>query len=132
MILAGWTVYAAIYLGFALASAQWHIWLLFVGYAVFYAFTDPAEKTLVANLVGPDRRGLAYGWFNAAVGIGTLPASLLFGWLYQDFGALTAFGVEIVYHGRKAQPEAPYLYYPTLLSMAKPMALPRSWLGCVR
>ena len=49
-------------------------------------------KTLVANLVGPDRRGLAYGWFNAAVGIGTLPASLLFGWLYQTLGALAAFG----------------------------------------
>jgi hypothetical protein len=26
------------------------------------------------------------------VGIGTLPASLLFGWLYQTFGALAAFG----------------------------------------
>ncbi len=30
-----------------------------------------------------------------------------------------AFDVEIVYHGRKAQPDAPYLYYPTLLGMAK-------------
>ncbi len=92
MILGGWVLYAAIYLGFALASAQWHVWLLFVGYAMFYAFTEPAEKTLVANLVGPERRGLAYGWFNAAVGVGTLPASLLFGWLYQAFGALVAFG----------------------------------------
>ena len=30
-----------------------------------------------------------------------------------------AFGVEVVYHGRKPQDDAPYLYYPTLLSMAK-------------
>ena len=92
MILGGWVLYAGIYLGFAVASAQWHVWLLFLGYAMFYAFTEPAEKTLVANLVGPDRRGLAYGWFNAAVGIGTFPASLLFGGLYQAFGALVAFG----------------------------------------
>ena len=92
MILGGWLLYAGIYLGFAVASTQWHVWLLFVGYAMFYAFTEPAEKTLVTNLVGPDRRGLAYGWYNAAVGIGTLPASLLFGWLYQAFGALAAFG----------------------------------------
>ena len=92
MILGGWVLYAGIYLGFAVASAQWHVWLLFAGYAAFYAFTEPAEKTLVANLVGPDQRGSAYGWFNAAVGIGTLPASLLFGWLYQAFGALAAFG----------------------------------------
>jgi MFS family permease len=93
MLLGGWVLYAAIYLGFALASAQWHVWLLFMGYAMFYACTEPAEKTLVANLVGPEQRGLAYGWYNAAVGIGTLPASLLFGVLYQAFGALTAFGV---------------------------------------
>lgn len=92
MILGGWMVYAVIYLGFALASASWQVWLLFAGYALFYAFTEPAEKTLVANLVGPDRRGLAYGWFNAAVGIGTFPASLLFGGLYESFGALVAFG----------------------------------------
>jgi len=92
MILGGWAIYAGIYLGFALASAQWHIWLLFAGYAAFYAFTEPAEKTLVANLVGPGQRGLAYGWFNAAVGIGSLPASLLFGAIYQELGALAAFG----------------------------------------
>ncbi|MDE3175211.1 MAG: 2-hydroxyacid dehydrogenase [Pseudomonadota bacterium] len=30
-----------------------------------------------------------------------------------------AFGVEVVYHGRKAQADAPYLYYPSLLAMAK-------------
>jgi lactate dehydrogenase-like 2-hydroxyacid dehydrogenase len=30
-----------------------------------------------------------------------------------------AFGVEVVYHGRKPQDDAPYLYYPTLLGMAK-------------
>lgn len=59
---------------------------------MFYALTEPAEKTLVANLVGPDRRGLAYGWFNFAIGIATLPASLIFGWLYQVHGALAAFG----------------------------------------
>jgi MFS family permease len=92
MILGGWTLYALIYLGFALASTQWHIWLLFIGYAAFYAFTEPAEKTLVANLVGQEQRGLAYGWYNAAVGIGTLPASLIFGAIYQGYGALAAFG----------------------------------------
>lgn len=92
MILVGWILYAGIYLGFAMASQQWHVWLLFLGYALFYAFSEPAEKTLVANLVGPDRRGLAFGWFNAAIGIGTLPASLLFGGLYQAWGPLVAFG----------------------------------------
>jgi MFS family permease len=92
MILLGWTWYAVVYLLFALATEAWHAWALFLMYAVFYAFTEPAEKTLVANLVGPERRGLAFGWFNFAIGIATLPASVLFGVLYDAGGGLVAFG----------------------------------------
>jgi MFS family permease len=92
MILFGWVFYAGIYLAFGLATAAWHVWILFVAYAIFYALTEPAEKTLVANLVGPEHRGLAYGWFNCAIGIATLPASLFFGIVYEAFGPLVAFG----------------------------------------
>jgi MFS family permease len=92
MILGGWIYYAGVYLAFALAAAAWQVWVLFLAYAVFYAVTEPAEKTLVANLAGQEHRGLAYGWFNCAVGIATLPASLMFGALYQTFGPLVAFG----------------------------------------
>jgi hypothetical protein len=35
---------------------------------------------------------LAYGWYNFAIGIATLPSSTIFGALYQAFGALVAFG----------------------------------------
>ncbi len=92
MILLGWVYYAGVYLAFALATAAWHAWLLFVAYAVFYAVTEPAEKTLVASLADQAHRGLAFGWFNCAVGIATLPASLMFGALYQAYGPLAAFG----------------------------------------
>ena len=92
LIVLGWTWYAVVYLLFAMATEAWHAWVLFLFYAGFYAFTEPAEKTLVANLVGPERRGLAFGWFNFAIGIATLPASVLFGWLYDRWGSLAAFG----------------------------------------
>jgi MFS family permease len=92
MILVGWLLYALVYLLFALATSAWQVWALFLSYAFFYALTEPAEKTLVANLVGGEHRGLAYGWFNFAIGIATLPASLLFGALYQQVGVLAAFG----------------------------------------
>jgi predicted MFS family arabinose efflux permease len=52
----------------------------------------PAEKTLVADLVGGERKGLAFGWYNFAIGVATLPSSLIFGALYQVYGALAAFG----------------------------------------
>lgn len=68
------------------------MWALFLLYAVFYSMTEPAEKTLVAILAGPNRRGLAFGWFNFSIGIATLPASVVFGFLYDRFGPLVAFG----------------------------------------
>ena len=92
MIWAGWFVYAAAYLAFAFANAAWQIWALFLVYGVFYSLTEPAEKTLVASLVGPERKGLAFGWFNLTIGIGALPANIFFGWLYQHYGPLAAFG----------------------------------------
>jgi MFS family permease len=89
---AGWLVYAAVYLGFGLATAEWQGWAFFMAYALFYGLTEPAEKTLVANLVGSQRKGLAYGWYNFAIGVGAFPSSLLFGALYEGVGALAAFG----------------------------------------
>lgn len=82
MILAGWLVYGVVYLLFGFAQSAWQVWLLFFGYAVFYALTEPSEKTLVASLVPAERKGLAYGWFNFALAVATFPASLLFGWIY--------------------------------------------------
>ena len=92
VIVAGWGVYAAAYLGFALATSELHIWLLFAGYGLFYGLTEGAEKALVADLAIPSERGAAFGWFNAAIGLGALPASLLFGVLWQWYGPLAAFG----------------------------------------
>jgi MFS family permease len=92
LLFLGWFLYAGIYLAFALATESWHAWVFFLTYALFYALTEPSEKTLVAILAGKERKGLAYGWYNFAIGIATLPASLLFGLLYQVSGPLAAFG----------------------------------------
>ena len=91
LIVLGWFVYAAVYVAFGLATTAWQAWALFLCYALFYGLTEPAEKAMVANLVGGERKGLAYGWFNFAIGIATLPSSLIFGALYQFFGPLLAF-----------------------------------------
>ena len=92
LILAGWTIYAVIYIAFALIDTAWQVWVVFWVYGLFYALTEPAEKTLVATLVGGERKGLAFGWFNFAIGIAALPSSLIFGWLYEEYGPLVAFG----------------------------------------
>ena len=92
LILLGWFIYSVIYVAFGLIETAWLVWVAFLVYGIFYALTEPAEKTLVTKLVGVERKGLAFGWFNFAIGIAALPSSLIFGWLYQQYGPLVAFG----------------------------------------
>ena len=91
-LLIGWLLYAGVYLAFAVATEAWHAWACFLAYGVFYALSEPAEKTLVVQLIGADRKGLAFGWYNFAIGVAALPSSLIFGLLYEEFGPLVAFG----------------------------------------
>ena len=91
MIVAGWLLYAAVYLGFAVATAPWHAWGLFAVYGVFYGLTEGAEKALVADLVPVSRRGAAFGWYHLTIGLGALPASVLFGAIWDAQGAPAAF-----------------------------------------
>jgi MFS family permease len=91
LIVAGWLVYAGVYLGFARATQQWHAWALMASYGLFYALTEGTEKALVADLVPASRRGAGFGWFNLAIGLGALPASLIFGVIWDRFGSPAAF-----------------------------------------
>lgn len=92
IIVSGWGIYALSYVGFAFASTEVHVWLLFALYGLFYGLTEGVEKAFLADISGPEERGIAFGWFNFAVGIGALPASLLFGFIWQWVGPGAAFG----------------------------------------
>jgi MFS family permease len=91
LIVTGWALYALVYLLFARAGAAWQAWALFALYGLFFGLTEGTEKALVADLVAPARRGTAFGWYNFAVGLGALPASLLFGAIWDRAGAPAAF-----------------------------------------
>ncbi|HNO85041.1 MAG TPA: MFS transporter [Anaerolineales bacterium] len=92
LIIGGWMAYGLVYLGFAFAGAGWQIWALFGLYGIYYAATEGVAKAFVADLVPEAQRGAAYGWFNAAIGITALPASLLAGLLWQGLGSWAGFG----------------------------------------
>ena len=93
LIVTGWLLYAAVYFAFGAATAPWHAWALFALYGVFFGLTEGTEKALVSDLVPAARRGAAFGWYNLAIGLGALPASLLFGAVWDRAGAPTAFGM---------------------------------------
>ena len=91
VLLLGWGWYGLVYIGFAFAKIPLHIWGLFLLYGIFYGLTEGVERAFVADLVGEENRGTAFGWFHLTVGIGALPASLIFGGIWQAFGPHVAF-----------------------------------------
>lgn len=93
LIIAGWAVYALVYLAFARASTALHAWTLFLAYGLYFGLTEGVEKAFVADLVSERWRGTAFGWFNFTLGLAAFPASLIFGVLWDKRGAATAFGV---------------------------------------
>jgi MFS family permease len=93
---AGWLLYALVYFAFAGASTTWHAWALFAVYGVFFGLTEGTERALVSDIVPPARRGVAYGWYYLAIGIGAFPASLIFGELWDARGSGVAFTVGAV------------------------------------
>jgi MFS family permease len=109
-IAGGWLVYAAVYAAFAFATRTWHVWALFLVYGLFYGLTESPEKALVANLAPADRRGLAFGAYHLVIGVAALPASVIFGVLWDAFG-----------------PEVPFLVGAALsltAAAALPLAIP--------
>jgi len=92
LIIAGWSVYALVYLGMAVAPSVGVFWALIAAYGLYYGLTEGVEKALVADFVASADRGTAYGLYHAAVGIAALPASLLFGVFWAAVGPRIAFG----------------------------------------
>jgi MFS family permease len=91
VIIAGWSVYAGVYLGFAFVTTPWECWALFVIYGIYFGLSEGVEKAFVADMVTPRKRGTAFGLYNLAFGITVFPASLLFGLVWNTVGAPTAF-----------------------------------------
>ncbi|HEY43986.1 MAG TPA: MFS transporter [Anaerolineae bacterium] len=112
LLILGWGLYALVYLGFARASTGWHAWSLMAVYGVYYGLTEGVAKAFVADLVPSERRGTAYGVYNAAVGIMAFPASLIAGVLWQGVGSWTGFG-----------PSAPFLFGAVLATLAVVMLM---------
>jgi MFS family permease len=113
VIVGGWIVYAAIYLGFALAGRGWHVWVLYCIYGVYYGLAYGTTKAMVADIVPEALRGTAYGTYNAVLGILDFPASLIAGILWQGLGSWQGLG-----------PSAPFYFGSALaLTAAVLMAL---------
>lgn len=91
VIAVGWSIYALVYLGFALASSLWQVWLLFACYGVYYGVVAGVGRAFVADLVPEEKQGTTYGLYQGVIGVTLLPASLIASWLWQAYNSATPF-----------------------------------------
>ena len=91
LIISGWVVYAIVYAGFAFSTSVYALVGWFLIYSSYSAAVEGSEKALVADLTPDALRATAFGWHAAVQGFGALAAGILFGLLWQWFGAPTAF-----------------------------------------
>ena len=92
ILISGWIIYAAVHLAFGLIERVTAVWVLFAIYGIHFGFTESVQKAIIADIVKTEeKRGTAYGIYNFVIGIGNLPASILFGIIWSNFGSQWAF-----------------------------------------
>jgi len=67
----------------------------FVLFGLYNGFMDPTSKAMVSDL-SEKKKGITYGIYYFTVGLLSIPESLLFGWLYEVYGAPVAFIYEAI------------------------------------
>jgi len=107
LIIGGWIAYGLVYLGFALSQTGWEIWTFYGLYGIYYAASEGSAKAFIADLVPAERRGAAYGLYNAAIGIMAFPASFIAGLLWQGAFGWSGFG-----------PSAPFIFGASMALIA--------------
>lgn len=90
---AGYLVFAATYLMFAIAPNRAVIWGMTACYGLYYALTSPVLRALVVETVEPGSRGRAFGLFYSFTSIAALLSSVITGQLWKHYGAALPFYV---------------------------------------
>ena len=83
VLVLGYFLFSLVSLGFAVFnSLHWFI-VLFILYGIVYALVDGNQRAFVSDLSGERLKGTALGIFHTVIGLVTLPASVIAGFLWQ-------------------------------------------------
>lgn len=91
VLVTGYLIYGLVYFAFARVTQASQLWLLFIVYGFYIAFTHGVEKAFLADVAPTDLRGTVMGLHAALVGTALLPASFIAGFLWDFFGAPAPF-----------------------------------------
>lgn len=91
LLIAGFLIYAVVYLFFGMNVGDGAILILFALYGLYSAATDGIQKAFVADMTDANKKGTALGIYNALLGITLLPASIIAGVLYDRVNSSVPF-----------------------------------------
>ena len=92
LLVSGYIVFASCYFGFAFSGSQPQMVAMFVLYGVYTAMIAGVERAFVAEIAPIHLKGTMLGLHSTVTGIALLPASVIAGALWSQFGAAVPFG----------------------------------------
>lgn len=92
LVLSGYALFAAVYIGFAVATSGWALIALFATYGLYIAATEGTSKALIGRAIPSGERSSALGLYYTATGLATFAASTVGGVLWSAFGPWATFG----------------------------------------
>lgn len=91
VLVAGLLIFAATYLGFAVAKTSIAAWVLFAVYGLYGGLTSGVLKAFAVDLAPAESRGTVIGAYYSVEGLALLPASVIAGVLWDRIGASAPF-----------------------------------------
>ena len=91
LLVPGWLLHSFAMLGFCFVSSIATLWLATLFFGIAMSVSEGVERAVIGDLADPAARGTLFGWYYALMGIASIPAGLLLGWLWQSHGAPVAY-----------------------------------------
>jgi len=91
LVLTGYALFAAVYLGFAAAGSGWTLAALFAVYGLYIAATEGTSKALIGRAIPTGERASALGLYYTATGLASFAASTVGGVLWSAVGPWATF-----------------------------------------
>jgi MFS family permease len=91
VVIGGYVVFAAVYVGLAAAGSSWTLAALFATYGLYIAATEGTSKALIGRAIPTGERASALGLYYTATGLATFAASTVGGLLWSAWGPPATF-----------------------------------------
>lgn len=91
LLVAGYAIFALVYLMFGLATSRAVIFAAFAVYGLYTAMITGAEKAFISEIAPKRLRGTMLGLHSTLVGVALLPASVIAGLLWDNVGVSAPF-----------------------------------------